>query len=390
MMKRIILLSTMLLMSSVVIFAQKGKVMAAEALIENGDLDGAQTRIDAAIVHPKTEAWPKTYLIGARVAMAKYEADKSKTDLLMNASDLFMKSAELDAKGNAKGKQIGKFKKDIKIALTFFMPEMQNMGIEAFNNDDFETALKAFQNVININKLSIYKEDNLPADSVFIYYSGLAATRSSQWDLAEKYFLEAAELSYGEGDVYLLLNEVYTEVNDSVKIEENLKNGFEKYPSDDRILTTLINYYLKASKNEEALVYLNAAIENDPTNHSFYNARGVMYDMNKDYDAALENYEKAIELKDDFFDPILNIGVIYYNRAAEEMNAANDIMDNKKFEIARDAAQETFRKSLPYIERANEIDSENPMVLETLKNLYYRFEMSDKYEEVTEKLKELE
>lgn len=388
-MKKIILLTTVILFASVSVFAQKGKVMAAEALIDNGDLDGAQVRIEAAIENPKTAIWPKTYIVGARVAMAKYEADKNNKDLVMKTANYFFKASELDAKGNEKGKQIGKFKKDIKIALTFFMPELQNLGIEAFNAEDYELALSSFENVIKLNKLSIYDGDNLPADSLFIYYSGMAARNIEKWDVSENYFLEAAELGYAEGDTYLLLNEVYTDSQDSSKIEQNLKNGFERYPNDDRILTTLINYYLKAQKNEEALVYLNAAIEGDPTNHSFYNARGVLYDMGKDYDSALENYKKAVELKDDFFDPILNIGVIYYNMAAEAMNKANDIFDNKKFEVAKKAANDIFKESLPYIERANEITPNNEMVLETLKNLYYRFEMTKRYEEVTEQLKNL-
>lgn len=387
-MKKLILLFFSILMATA-IHAQRGKVMAAEAFIDNNDLAAAEERIKDALEHDKSKDWPKTYVVAARLAAAKFAKDKTNTDLLLDAANYYFKAAELDEQGNAKGKGKGRYQKDIKVALTFFMPELQNAGIEAFNEEKYERAMELFADVINLNKLSLYESDNLPADSVFIYYTGLAASRSDNWDKAEDYFLQAIDLNYAEGDAVLLLNEVYTQTKDSAKIEENLKRGFELYPEDDRILTTLINYYLQTSQNDEALEYLNTAIKSDPDNHSFYNARGVLNDMNKNYEDALSDYSKALELKEDYFEPLLNIGVIYYNRGAEEMNAANDIKDNRKYEAAKKEANETFRKSLPYMEEAHELKPEDRMVLETLKNLYYRFEMNDKYEEINEKINNL-
>jgi len=387
-MKKVILLFFAILMATAM-HAQKGKVMAAEAFIDNKDLQAAEERINDALEHNKTKDWPKTYVVAARLAAAQFAADESNVDLLFKATNNYFKAAELDEQGNEKGKGKGRYQKDIKVALTFFMPVLQNAGIEAFNAEKYETAMKLFDDVINLNKLSLYDSDKLPADSVFIYYTGLAASRSENWKKAEDYFLQAIDLGYAEGDAVLLLNEVYTQSKDSAKIDANLKRGFELYPEDDRILTTLINYYLQTSQNEEALEYLNTAIEKDPENHSFYNARGVLNDMGKNYESALADYSKALELKEDYFEPLLNIGVIYYNRGAEEMNAANDIKDNRKYEIAKKEANETFYKSLPYMEKAHEMKPDDRMVLETLKNLYYRFEMNDKYEEVNEIIRNL-
>src|SRR5690554_239138 len=387
-MKKFILLFFSILMVTA-IQAQRGRVIAAEAFIDNNDLASAEERINDALEHPKSKDWPKTYVVAARLSAAQYAKDKSKTDLLLKTVNYYFKAAELDAQGDAKGRGKGRYQKDIKVALTFFMPELQNAGIEAFNAEKYELAMNIFENVIHLNKLDLYKDDHLPVDSVFIYYTGLAASRSSNWEKAEEYLLEAVDLKYAEGDAILLLNEVYTETKDSLKLAENLKKGFELYPEDDRILTTLINYYLQTSQNKEALEYLNTAIEKDPENHSFYNARGVLHDMGMEFEKALADYQKALELKDDYFEPLLNIGVIYYNQGAEEMNSANDIKDNKAYEIAKKAANETFRKSLPYMEKAHELKPEDTMVLETLKNLYYRFDMMEKYNEVDEKLKNL-
>jgi tetratricopeptide (TPR) repeat protein len=368
--------------------AQKGKVTAASAFIDNGDLDAAEARINDALEHEKTKEWPRTYVVAANLATQQFKNGKGE-EKIIQAADYYFKAAEYDQKGDSKGRGIGKAEKEIKVALTFFMPELQNAGIEAFNNEDYEMAMEMFERVIDLNKLPLYEVDNLPADSVFIYYTGLAASRSKNWSKAEDFFEQAIDLTYGEGDAILLLHEVYAESGDSSKMAANLKRGFELFPEDDRILTTLINYYLQTEQHDEALNYLNSAIETDPTNYSFYNARGVLFDLSKDFLKAEAEYLKALEFNPEYFEPTLNLGVIYYNRGAEEMNEANDLTDNRAYEAAKKKAEETFRQAIPYMEKAHELRPDDLMVLETLKNLYYRFDMSDKYNEVDAKLKEL-
>ena len=71
------------------------------------------------------------------------------------------------------------------------------------------------------------------------------------------------------------------------------------------------------------------------------------------------------------------------------MNEANDMTDNRSYEKARKQAEDTFRQSLPFMEKAHELRPDDLMVLETLKNLYYRFEMTEEYNAVDAKLKAL-
>jgi len=368
--------------------AQRGRVTAASAFIDNGDLATAREHLEAAFVHEKSKGWPRTYIVAARLAIAEF---RSSTDpkKIIEAGRHFMKATELDQKGDEKGRNIGRFSNEIKMALTFFMPDLQNAGIEAFNRNDYQLALDAFSMVVNLNLLPIFAEDNLPADSVFIYYSGIAATRVQDWAKAETYFNKAIDLRYAGGDPVLLLHDVFINSNDSAKIIPNLKRGFELFPNDERILTSLINHFLQTGQNREALVYLETAIQNDPNNHSFFYARGVLYDWEKDFDNALKFYNKALEIKPDYFEPTLNIGVIHYNRAVEQMEVANAISDFRQFEVARLKAEELFRKSLPYIEKAHEIRPDDKMVLETLRGLYYRFNMMDKFEVVDAKYRSL-
>lgn len=364
------------------VYAQKGKVNAAQAYIENGDLEAAEERMKEAYEHKRSHDWPKTYIVGAQLAAAKYKQEKD-IELLQTAVDRYMKAIELDEADR------GRFENEIKVALTFFLNELTNAGIEGFNEQNFENAMMAFENVLKINNLDMFQQDNPTVDTAIIYNAGLAAYNSKNWEKAAKYLDKSIDYNYGGGDAVLLLHQVYGTMQDSAKIAQNLQTGFEKYPEDERLLTELINYYLQNQQNEEATAYLNQAIEKDPDNPTYYYARGVLADQEQNYEKAIDDYKKALERDPDYFDALYNLGVIYYNQAIEQMNVANDETDHAKFQAEKAKADSLFKTSLPYMEKAHEAKPEDISVLESLKGLYYRFEMNDRYDETTAKIDSL-
>ena len=368
-------------------FGQRGKVTAANAFIDNGDLKSAKQRIEDALVEPSSKDWPKTYIVAARLATEEFRQNKN-NDEVIKAADYYLKAIELDQKGDSKGKGIGRFANEIKMNITMFVPHLQNAGIEAFNAENFTFSMNAFERVAKLNGASIFQTPGKPAivDSVFIYYTGLSALRSNNWAKAEDYFKQSLNLKYGEGDAVLLLHEVYTGSGDSAKIDVNLKKGIELFPQDDRIMMQLINYYLSSKKNKEALEYLNTAIERDPKNFSYFFVRGYLYENSGELEKAEKEYLKAIEIKPDYYEPLISLGVIYFNRGAEQTRAAQSISDFKKYEAAMNASLEHFKQALPYVERADSAKPNEEHVLETLKSLYYRLEMNDKYNEVVERI----
>ncbi len=387
-MKKIVLFLAVAL-SATGVFAQKGKVTSAETLLSTGDLDKAKEAIDEAMANEKSNTWPKTYIVAGKV-YTELSKDGKDDEGVVKAFDFYKKAIDLDQKGDEKGKKIGKYKKEISQQLLFFSGDLTNAGVEAFNKSDFQGAVTAFEDLLKLNEHPYMVEmQGEKVDTAIIYNTALAAYNGELWAPAEKYFDQSIDLKYGGGDAVLLLHQVLAATGDSTKMGPNLIKGFETYPEDDRILTTLINFYLETEQNDKALDYLNTAIANDGSNPSFYYARGVLYDNSKQFDEALADYNKALELDPEFFNALYNLGVMYFNKGVEEMNLANEETDFKKFEAKKAAAEETFKASLPYFEKALEIRPEEAAVLESLKTLYYRFEMNDKYNEVNEKLKTL-
>ena len=376
------------ILSITTVFGQAGKVAAASALIDQGDLDAAKRRLDEAMIHEKSKNLPRTYIVAARLSTEEYRRGGSTdVDKIIGAADFYLKAIGLDQKGDAKGKGIGRSANELKLTITQFMPELQNAGIEAFNAEKFPVAMNVFERVAILSNNPIFFTKGQPEvlDSVFTYYTAIAALRAENWKKAEEYFQKSIDVKYGEGDAVLLLNDVYGAMTDTVKMINNLQKGSELFPQDDRIIINLINVYLKTGQYHDALRYLNSAMSKDPDNATYYFARGFLHENNKELEEAEKDYLKAIELQSDYYEPLISLGIIYYNRGADQTQLINSDskISNKDYEAGLEKSQEFFRQALPYVERARELKSDESVVLETLKTLYYRLQMNEKYDEVS-------
>ena len=69
--------------------------------------------------------------------------------------------------------------------------------------------------------------------------------------------------------------------------------------------------YLYTSQFDEALEFFDKAIKSDPNNYEAYYYRGCVYSNNFNNEQAFKDWNKAIELKEDYPNPYFNIGLIY-------------------------------------------------------------------------------
>ena len=69
--------------------------------------------------------------------------------------------------------------------------------------------------------------------------------------------------------------------------------------------------YFYNNQIDEALKYFDEAIKYDDKNFEAYYYRGCAYSNNFKNDLAMQDWNKAIELKEDYADPYFNIGLLY-------------------------------------------------------------------------------
>jgi tetratricopeptide (TPR) repeat protein len=377
------------------VFAQKGKVTSALSYKESGKLDKAVEAIEESIDanNPKTEGsltWPRTYEVRGEIYQAVFQSKdenykKLSADPLTVAYDSYMKALQLDDKG--------KNVKSIKIKFTLLIGDLTNQAVAAFNEENYEKALKSFEQIMAIEQTPAYKADEVNAvDTVIMFNAGLAAYNAKNYDKAVDYYKQAAKYKYNGAKTISLIANSYLQKKDTVSALGVLQDGLKEYSDNGALLVDIINTYLNANKVNDAMKYLDIAISQDPKNASYYFARGTLYDKLQKSEEAAESYLKAIEFKEDYFDAYYNIGALYYNKGVKQVDVANTIPSNQpdKYEEEKNKADVEFKKAIPYMEKAHQINPTDKYTLESLKTLYYRLKMLDKHAEVVEKMKNLQ
>jgi len=367
--------------------AQKGKVTSALSFIEQGALDKAKEALDQAMNDPKSKDWFNTYFAKGKLAQAVYEADNPKysayfQDPLGEAYASYEKAMELDTKGGVKKRIITNM---IYNALAL---DLYSQGSKAFEANEYDAALKAFETQIKITESDKYAGI---VDTGMYYNAGLAAINSKMYDQAMGYFQKCAEMKYMGITPHFQIYESMMGKGDTVKAEAYLLDLPNKFPGDNTITLQLIDLYLKSNRYDEALKYIKVAKENDPNNFSLYFATGIMYLNQLKYDEAISELTRSIEIKPDLFDSQYGLGAAYINKAADMIKAANEIMDVKEYSKAIDIANAVYAKALPYMEKAHELNPDDIYTMRSLQELYYRLRQKDpslnaKYEEMRAKV----
>ena len=380
-MKRIIALG-LIAIGSYPGLAQMKNVTKAETLLKDGNIAEAKELIDLATVNEKSLNKSKTwYIRGLVYEEIAVSMDPEVTGLDENASndalDAYNKVLQMEKEGSP---YYGTTILRIENMWVAFL----NNGATKYQEDDFEGALKYFQLAQLIK----------PEDTTAILYTGAAAQSIEQFDLALENYYKLLELGNRPIDVYgSILSIEKIEKKDTVKALEIVRMALEEYPDSDQMRREEINLLILTNRLEDAMTKLQEAITNDPNNEQLYYSLGYMYDESGDQDKAIETYQKAIELKSDFFEANYNAAVLLYNKGAEKFKIANNLSIDeyrKNGDKIEEEGRVWFRVSLPYWLKASELSENDISTLENLQGTYIRLKMVDKAEEIMARIKALE
>ena len=381
-MKKVLFLAGAALLS-LSVSAQNSKIKQAENMLILKQWDEAKKSIDEALQHEKTKDEPMTYVTAADVYIS-LAANGNCDDCLAKSLEFYNKAIELDAIGGPKGKKVGKYAKKIQQAKKELVAKAGEAAAAAYSNKDYKKSLECFlaQDSLSGDKL----------DTVLFTNIGITAMQAEMFSVGAEYFLKAARLmktnanaSVDDGVLaYRRAKYCYDQLKDSANVEKSIKEGFEAYPQSSDIVTELINYYLQAQKNNEALVYLNDAISKDPNNAQYFFARGCLNEKNS-FEAAEADYKTAIGLNGELFNAYYNLAVLYYNKSLEIKTNASAERDMAKYNAMMAESKEVMAKAAPYFEKAADYATTKELKYDVLSNLqktYYNIGEYNKSSEV--------
>jgi tetratricopeptide (TPR) repeat protein len=144
------------------------------------------------------------------------------------------------------------------------------------------------------------------------YYKGLNAYENNQYNNAITFLEKALALddkSEKAADTYLYIGASYSRLNipeRSLEINRKMLNDFPNYNKTNLVYNNIGVSLMKQKKREEALVFLDKAIDKDPTSPFPYYNKACTYALLNQKDLMIENLRKAIKIDDKFRDRAIN------------------------------------------------------------------------------------
>jgi len=397
-MKKIILVA--LVFASSITFAQKKNTTnaamaygSAQKSMMGGDMEQAaedlleaKKYIDLSAAHADTKTDPKTLMYKGKI----YLEITGIGTMAGNEEIKAMDAEKIAEEGIASLKSVkendpkGRYEDDVANYCNKYRFQGYNGGIKMFQDEKYEEAMGYFQ------ISSTFADIMGDVDSASYFNAGLAAYNIENWEVVEESFAKCVEIDYKSAYSASKLTEAYIQQGKETEAETMLKEQLVKHPGNKDLMIALIDLYLKTGKKEEAEKVLTDAIAIDPENKELHYVIGTIYEGQERYDDAEKAYKKVLELDPEYSNALLGLGAVYFNKAADLNGKINDLQpgDPKEDEY-RAEMKESFKNSLPYLEKADELNPDNKEILTSLKQAYYKLGMLDEMKAVKAKIEAL-
>lgn len=368
-----------------VLNAQKDVVSAFNANTD-GDYLKAAEFIDLAIGDPKANIKEKTWRYRGNI-YTNLASDSvlyaQVPDALERAAASFVEADKLDLKQRYESER----KADIARGATI----AGQAGINYFNAGVYGRAGELFVTAAEMTQM-------LGAvDTMAVFNSALCFEKANQNERAIEQYMLCGVYGYQVPEVFLFVANIHKMEGDTASALKTLQNARRDFPREQALIIEELNIYLVAGNFELAKENLMLAAEQDPNNEILWFSLGSVYDNLGMSDEAVDAYGKSLAIKADYFDANYNLGALYFNKAVQMVNEANDMWKPKmsKAEASKqkeleEGGKAMFATALPYLENALEVEPDDRETLRSLRDIYARVGMDDKMLKVSAKLKSME
>ncbi len=355
-----------------------GNMAAAE-----GDLAEAYDYITKAALHESTMNDAKTLMYKGKIYCESSMVSPMATNEKLKALDAkktgeegvaaFKKSKANDPKG--------KYEDNIIDYCGRMRGMAYNMGVKEYEAKNYKKSMMGFLSSAEFGDVIG------SVDSSAIYYGGIAAMKAEEDDIALASFSKSAEIGFEVSSAATFMSEIYTKQGKVEEGEKKIGALLKANPGNKDLMISLINLYLGAGKKNEAEKVLSDAIAVDPKNKELHYVVGTIYEGQERYDDAEAAYKKVLELDPGHSNALLGLGAVFFNKAANLNTKINDLaIGDPKEDEYRKEMTENFKKALPYLEKAYEINPDNKEIVTSLRQAYYKTGDAAKAKEMKAKL----
>jgi tetratricopeptide (TPR) repeat protein len=368
------------------VLAQSSAITNAVLSQKAGQLDKALESINAAVASDKTKDKdkPKAWFTRGEIyyqlvdpstqaLFGKYAKGMQPGEPLQKAAESYKKALELDGPTGEYGKQVPARLQNL-YGLAF------NAGVQNYNAaSKLEGAEKAAEYDKAIASYQLASQMN-PQDTTAVLYGAYAQSAKQDFAGAKASYnkllaMDAYKTKPAPVGVYTQLLQIARQEKNEAEGQKVLQQALAAYPNNKSFLIEDLNRAMSGGNGAGALEKINKAIAADPGNANLYAVRAGVYDAQKKTDLAQADYKKSIELDPNNFDSQFNMGIYNFNQAANLYTKASK-MDLKTYQLKgkplENQGKKYFEASVPYFEKALELQPNDPSTLNALQKVYFR------------------
>jgi len=237
-------------------------------------------------------------------------------------------------------------------------------GTNAINAQDFPIAIKYYEELRSLNYTG--REVTYTAIEKS---SGEKKTFSSKEERdivirASEYIKPAQELTPSKkGDIVKALASMYINVGENEKALSTIDEAIKEDPDDLNTIVSKANVYLRLGRREDFFNTMKDLIAKEPDNATWHFNLGIGNTEAGNKEEAFKNYEKAIELDENYGDAYKNLVSLIVaddEEITKEMNSlGTSKADFDRFDELKLKRKEVLSTAIPYLNKALDIDSKN-------------------------------
>jgi len=399
-MKRV-LFSMVLLMAVSFAFAQEKNVKEAKSIAGEvkPDFAKAEQLINEALTNPETKDNAATWDVAGYIQKRINEKEMENAYLrkpydtlkvynsVLNMYNYYVKCDELAQIPNEKGKIKNKYRSANSKTILAERPNLINGGIQYFNLNKNEDALKYFAAYVDAATLPMMEKENLLEKDTILpqvaYYATLAADRVGDKDAVMKYAQYALKDKENGQFAMQLLTDAYKAKGDTAKWVEKLQEGIVKFPENQYFFANLVDYYSSSNQNDKAMQFADDMLAKDPNNKLYLYVKAYLYHNMKDYEKAIEFYKKTLDIDPAYAEACSNLGLVYLLQAQEYADKAPADINDPNYATAQAEIKKFYQAAKPYYEKARELKpDQKDLWLQGLYRVYYNLNMGPEFEEI--------
>ncbi|MES2265735.1 MAG: hypothetical protein V4520_03175 [Bacteroidota bacterium] len=270
-------------------------------------------------------------------------------------------SALLD-KFQKKG-QIYKYQAEMDYAKRCLANTYIRKGFALTKNNEFDNAVNAFQ------KAKIYA----PGQKQINAYIAYASNKKGNLQDAAKYYSNLINTDSTKVEYLQTASSIYKSLGDTAKALQIVKKGRRLLPQNQQLLQDEANIYNNKRDYKSLEPLIPSLIDNNANNPEITFVAANCYDNLNQFDKAESLYLRAIELNGVAYDPVFNLGLLYFKKSTLKGNH-----DDKNITSA-----------ILWLEKANEMLPKDKKCLELLQLAYTKTGNQTQLDRIVNRLEQL-